>query len=58
MAESTLNLEQVAELLGKSPATIKRFARESLLTNIGDEDAPLFNEAEVQRYLAFQNKLG
>ncbi|ACA85008.1 MULTISPECIES: helix-turn-helix domain-containing protein [Shewanella] len=58
MSDEILGLDQVCEILGKPEATIKRYARESLLTNIGDEDEFKFNKEEVMRYLDFAKRLG
>jgi excisionase family DNA binding protein len=58
MSESLLTLEQVCELLGKSPATIKRYARENLLSSVEHEGELRFPETEVKRYLEFSKRLG
>jgi hypothetical protein len=58
MSDEVLSLEETCMLLDKPEATIKRYARESLLTNIGDEEEFLFNKVEVMRYLDFQKRLG
>ncbi|WP_076410015.1 helix-turn-helix domain-containing protein [Shewanella sp. UCD-KL12] len=58
MSEKVLNLDEVSKILEKSPATIKRYARENLLTNIGEDDELMFNEEEVLRYLEFSKRLG
>ncbi|GIU24475.1 helix-turn-helix domain-containing protein [Shewanella colwelliana] len=58
MSDKQLTLEQVCEILNKTPTTIKRYARENLLTNVGEDDNYLFNEAEVMRYLEFSKRLG
>jgi len=48
----------VCKMLDKTPATIKRFARENLLSSVQDGDELKFPEAEVKRYLAFSQRLG
>lgn len=58
MSDDILGLDEVCEILGKPEATIKRYARESLLTNIGDENDFRFNKEEVMRYLDFAKRLG
>ncbi|WP_299795318.1 helix-turn-helix domain-containing protein [uncultured Shewanella sp.] len=58
MSDDTLDLEQVSEILNKSPATIKRYARENLLTNVGEGDELKFKKDEVMRYLEFSKRLG
>ena len=58
MSDEILALDEVCRLLDKPEATIKRYARESLLTNIGNEEAFMFNKEEVMRYLDFQKRLG
>ncbi|NRD75312.1 DNA-binding protein [Shewanella sp. VB17] len=58
MSDEILGLDEVCQLLDKPEATIKRYARESLLTNIGDEEEFKFNKVEVMRYLDFQKRLG
>lgn len=58
MSDKILGLDEVCQLLDKPEATIKRYARESLLTNIGDEEEYKFNKEEVMRYLDFQKRLG
>ncbi|AQS40101.1 hypothetical protein Sps_05023 [Shewanella psychrophila] len=58
MSDKVLGLDEVSKILGKSEATIKRYARENLLTNIGDEDEFKFKEDEVNRYLEFAKRLG
>ncbi|BAJ00499.1 helix-turn-helix domain-containing protein [Shewanella violacea] len=58
MSDKVLDLDEVSKLLGKSEATIKRYARENLLTNIGENDEYKFNEDEVNRYLEFSKRLG
>ncbi|QYJ86796.1 helix-turn-helix domain-containing protein [Shewanella mesophila] len=58
MSEKQLTLDEVCTLLDKTPATIKRYARENLLSNVAEGDGYLFNEAEVLRYLEFAKRLG
>ena len=58
MSEKQLTLDEVCTLLDKTPATIKRYARENLLSNVAEGDDYLFNEAEVLRYLEFAKRLG
>lgn len=58
MSEKLLNLAEVSQILDKSEATIKRYARENLLTNVGEDDEFTFKEDEVNRYLEFSKRLG
>ncbi|MPY23713.1 helix-turn-helix domain-containing protein [Shewanella psychropiezotolerans] len=58
MSDKVLDLDEVSKILGKSEATIKRYARENLLTNIGEDDEFKFKEDEVNRYLEFAKRLG
>lgn len=58
MSDNLLTLEQVCELLNKSPATIKRYARENLLSSVKEGEELRFPEAEVKRYLDFAKRLG
>jgi len=58
MSDDILDLNEVSEILSKSPATIKRYARENLLTNIGEGDELKFKKDEVMRYLEFSKRLG
>ena len=56
--DNLLTLDEVCKMLDKTPATIKRFARENLLSSVQDGDELKFPEAEVKRYLAFSQRLG
>jgi predicted site-specific integrase-resolvase len=47
-----LTLNEVCEILDKSPTTIKRYARENLLFTEQHGNVLSFNKAEVMRYLA------
>jgi hypothetical protein len=58
MSDTYLTLEEACKLLDKSPATIKRFARENLLSSKQEGDELMFPEAEVMCYLSFSKKLG
>lgn len=58
MNENLLTLDEVCKMLDKAPATIKRFARESLLSSVQEGGELKFNEAEVKRYLSFSQRLG
>ncbi|MGI1944166.1 helix-turn-helix domain-containing protein [Shewanella glacialipiscicola] len=58
MNENLLTLDEVCKMLDKTPATIKRFARESLLSSVQEGNELKFNEAEVKRYLSFSQRLG
>ena len=53
-----LSLQQVSKLLDKSEATIRRYARENLLTPLKDEENEdmHFDEGEVKRYLEISKK--
>lgn len=57
MSDKYLTLEEVCKLLDKTPATIKRYARENLLSSKQEGDELMFPEAEVMRYLSFSKKL-
>lgn len=58
MSVEILSLNETCQLLDKPEATVKRYAREHLLTNIGTEEEFKFNKVEVMRYLDFQKRLG
>lgn len=58
MSTEILSLEETCRLLDKPESTVKRYARESLLTNLGDEDEFKFHKEEVMRYLDSQKRLG
>ncbi|MGI2260703.1 helix-turn-helix domain-containing protein [Shewanella sp. GXUN23E] len=58
MSEKLLSLDEVCEILGKSPTTIKRYARENLLSSVEDGEELKFPEPEVMRYLEFSKRLG
>ncbi|AZG33637.1 MAG: helix-turn-helix domain-containing protein [Shewanella psychromarinicola] len=51
-----LTLNEVCEILDKSPTTIKRYARENLLFTEQHGNVLSFNKAEVMRYLAFSER--
>jgi len=56
ISDDILDLNEVSEILSK--ATIKRYARENLLTNVGEGDELKFKKDEVMRYLEFSKHLG
>lgn len=58
MSDKLLTLEEVCKILDKSPATIKRYARENLLSSHQDGEELTFPEGEVMRYLDFSKRLG
>lgn len=58
MSDKLLTLDEVCKVLDKTPATIKRYARENLLSSKQEGDELLFPEAEVMRYLEFSKRLG
>ncbi|QIR15570.1 helix-turn-helix domain-containing protein [Shewanella aestuarii] len=58
MMDKLLTLDEVCKILDKSPTTIKRYARENLLTSEQNGDELSFSEAEVMRYLDFSKRLG
>ena len=58
MSNTMLTLDEVCELLNKTPTTIKRYARENLLSSVKENDELLFPAEEVHRYLEFSKKLG
>ncbi len=58
MSDKLLTLEEVCKILDKSPATIKRYAREHLLSSVTEGNEIRFPEAEVMRYLDFAKRLG
>ncbi|WP_372871480.1 helix-turn-helix domain-containing protein [Shewanella sp.] len=58
MSDKKLTLDEVAKILNKTPVTIKRYARENLLSAEGEGDNLLFKEDEVMRYLEFSKRLG
>lgn len=58
MSDKYLTLEEVCKVLDKNPATIKRYARENLLSSKLEGDVLTFPESEVLRYLSFSKKLG
>lgn len=58
MSDNLLTVDEVCKLLDKSPATIKLYARENLLSSVKDGEELRFPEEEVKRYLAFSQRLG
>ncbi|RTR40145.1 DNA-binding protein [Shewanella canadensis] len=58
MSDDILDLDEVSEILNKPSATIKRYARENLLTNVGEGGELKFKKDEVMRYLEFSKRLG
>lgn len=58
MSEQLLTLDEVCKMLDKTPTTIKRYARENLLSSVQENGELKFPEAEVKRYLAFSKRLG
>ncbi|ABM23691.1 MULTISPECIES: helix-turn-helix domain-containing protein [Shewanella] len=58
MSEQLLTLDEVCKMLDKTPTTIKRYARENLLSSVQENGELKFPEAEVKRYLAFSQRLG
>lgn len=58
MSDKMLTLDEVAKILDKNPITIKRYARENLLSSEGEGDEMKFKEDEVMRYLEFSKRLG
>ncbi|MBV7314704.1 helix-turn-helix domain-containing protein [Shewanella sp. NIFS-20-20] len=58
MSDKLLTLDEVCKILDKSPTTIKRYARENLLSSVEEGDDIRFPEAEVMRYLDFAKRLG
>ncbi|ABI73041.1 MULTISPECIES: helix-turn-helix domain-containing protein [Shewanella] len=50
--DNDLTLNEVCEILDKSPTTIKRYARENLLFTEQNGNVLSFNKAEVMRYRA------
>ncbi|MGI2171187.1 helix-turn-helix domain-containing protein [Shewanella sp. MF05960] len=53
-----LTLDEVCEILDKSPTTIRRYARENLLLSEQNGQELSFNKVEVMRYLTFSDRLG
>ncbi len=51
-----LNVEEVAKILDKPVPTIKRYARESLLSSTKKGKDFFFNREEVFRYLEISKK--
>lgn len=58
MNNAMLTLEEVCALLDKTPTTIKRYARENLLSSVKENEQLMFPAEEVHRYLEFSKKLG
>lgn len=58
MSDKLLTLEEVCQMLDKSPTTIKRYARENLLSSVKEGENLQFPEDEVKRYLEFSKRLG
>lgn len=58
MSDKMLTLDEVAKILDQKPITIKRYARENLLSAQGEGDDLMFKEEEVMRYLEFSKRLG
>ncbi|GGP46282.1 MULTISPECIES: helix-turn-helix domain-containing protein [Shewanella] len=52
-----LTLDEVCKILDKTPTTIRRYARESLLTSEQHGEELSFNKDEVMRCLRFSDRL-
>ncbi len=57
---SLMSVAEVAEFLGVQEVRVERLERESLLISKGkdDEDKPLFEKADVERYKEFAERIG
>lgn len=58
MADKLLTMDEVCKILDKSPTTIKRYARENLLSSVQRGEELRFPKEEVMRYLEFSKRLG
>jgi len=57
--EDVLTVSAAAEFLGITESRVKRLARESLLSNAGDDnDNPVFKSADVKRYKELAERIG
>ena len=57
MTQNLLTTEQVCDILGLTPVTVKRYAKEGLLDSIPDKGKLLFEEEKVNKFKALQAKL-
>jgi predicted site-specific integrase-resolvase len=52
-----LTVEQVAEILELKPVTIKRYAREGLLSGTQEKNAWQFLSTDIEKFKDIQSKL-
>ena len=52
-----LSLTEACEILGKPEATVKRYARESLIRSVKDNGNFMFPEDAVHKYLEISKRL-
>jgi predicted site-specific integrase-resolvase len=57
VTQNLLTTEQVCDILGLKPVTVKRYAKEGLLDSIPDNGKLLFEEEKVNKFKALQAKL-
>lgn len=58
MSEALLTTKDVAEKLGVSEFTVKRYAKENLIASVKEGNDFKFKEADVERYIEITQKLG
>lgn len=56
MSDKLLNLDEVCQVLDKTATTVKRFAKENLISSIEEGGELMFNEQEVFKYLEVQKR--
>lgn len=52
-----LTLAEASKILGKPEATVKRYARESLIKSIKENGVLMFSEDAVMKYLEISKRL-
>ncbi|GAA3940628.1 helix-turn-helix domain-containing protein [Litoribacillus peritrichatus] len=57
MSESLLSLKDVADKLGVSEFTVKRYAKENLIASVKEAGQFKFRQEDVDKYIEITNQL-
>ncbi len=57
MSESLLSAKDVAEKLGVSEFTVKRYAKENLIASVQEGGKFMFKQEDVDKYMEITNQL-
>ena len=57
MSDSLLSLKDVAEKLGVSEFTVKRYAKENLIASVQEGGQFMFKPEDVEKYIEITNQL-